>query len=263
MDLKIENRVALVCAASKGFGKQIALDLAREGADVVICARNQGALEETAQFIRETTGVRVLPVVCDLTRADDVVHLVAEARKHFSTIDILVTNVPHPKMGSFFTLTEEDWAYGFQSNLMPVIRICREVIPHMREKQWGRIVHITSFAVKEPSLTYLLSGVFRTGIAALSKSLSKEFGREGILVNTVCPGLFRTPLGEEILERKAQRQGVTVEEAERELAAPTSVGRIGEVEELSGMVAFLCSEAAGHITGQVFTVDGGKSHGLL
>ena len=263
MDLQIRNRVALVTAASKGFGKECALRLAREGADVAICARNMEALEETAAFIRAETGVRVLPLVCDLIKPGDVERMVAQVREHFDSIDILITNVPHPKMGSFVTLSDEDWQYGFESSLMPVIRLCREVLPHMREKQWGRIVHIASFAVKEPSLTYLLSGVFRTGVTALSKSLSKEFGREGILVNTLAPGLFRTPLGEEILAAKAQRQGVSLEQAEAELAAPTSVGRIGEVEELSGLVAFLCSEAASHITGQVIAVDGGKSHGLL
>lgn len=263
MDLKIKNKVALVTAASKGFGKECALRLAQEGADVAICARSKGTLEDTAAYIRDTTGVRVLPLVCDLTQAGDVERMVKQVGETFSSIDILVTNVPHPKMGSFVTLSEEDWQEGFQTCLMPVIRLCKEVLPYMREKQWGRIVHIASFAVKEPSLTYLLSGVFRTGVAALSKSLSKEFGREGILVNTLAPGLFRTPLGEEILAQKAERDGVDVAVAEAQLASATSVGRIGEVEELSGLLAFLCSEMAGHITGQVIAVDGGKSHGLL
>jgi 3-oxoacyl-[acyl-carrier protein] reductase len=263
MDLKLKGKVAIVCAASKGFGRACALALARERANVVICARNPEALDEAARAIRTETGVKVLPVRSDLNKGEDINRLVKTAIETFSTVDILVTNVGHPKMGGFAELDEEDWRHGFESILLPVIRLCRMAIPHMQTKQWGRIVHIASYAVKEPSTSYLVSGVFRTGVAALGKSLANEYGRDGILVNTVCPGLFRTPLGEALIRQKAEREGKTTAEAEAKLAEPTAVGRIGEAEELSGLVAFLCSEAASHITGQVIAVDGGKSRGLF
>lgn len=263
MDLNLKNKVAIVCAASKGFGRACAFALAREGANVVICARTSEPLDEAARAIRTETGVKVLPVRCDLNKAEDINRLVQATIETFSRVDILVTNVSHPQMGGFSDLDEEDWRHGFESILLPVIRLCRLVVPHMQTKQWGRIIHITSYAVKEPSASYLISGVFRTGVTALGKSLANEYGRDGILVNTVCPGLFRTPLGETIIRQKAEREGKTLAEIEAKFAEPTAVGRIGEVAELPGLVVFFCSEAASHITGQVVAIDGGKSHGLF
>ncbi len=238
------------------------LALAREQASLVICARNRERLLETARTIADETGARVLPAVFDLASGEDVERLVDQALERFGTIDILVTNVGHPPMGDFFSHDEASWRAGFEGVLLPVVRLCRRVIPHMAQGKWGRIVHITSVAVKDPHPPYYLSSVYRAAVAALSKLLSQEFGREGVRVNTVCPGVFKTPLVGDLLAREAEKQGETVARIESQWAEQTAVGRLGEASELASLVVFLCSQAADDITGQVLVADGGATGGL-
>ena len=204
----------------------------------------------------------MLPAVCDLASGDGVERLVDQALERFGTIDILVTNVGHPQMGDFFSHDEASWRAGFEGVLLPVVRLCRRVIPHMVQGKWGRIVHITSVAVKDPHPPYYLSSVYRAGVAALSKLLAQEFGREGVRVNTVCPGVFKTPLVGDLLAREAEKQGESVERIESQWAEQTAVGRLGEASELASLVVFLCSQAADDITGQVLVADGGATGGL-
>ena len=262
MDYGLKGKVALVCGASQGLGEASALALAREQASLVICARNRERLLETARTIADETGARVLPAVCDLASGEEVERLVDQALERFGTIDILVTNVGHPQMGDFFSHDEAAWRDGFEGVLLPVVRLCRRVIPHMVQGKWGRIVHITSVAVKDPHPPYYLSSVYRAGVAALSKLLSQEFGREGVRVNTVCPGVFKTPLVGDLLAQEAEKQGETVESIESQWAGQTAVGRLGEASELASLVVFLCSQAADDITGQVLVADGGATGGL-
>jgi len=262
MDYGLKGKVALVCGASQGLGEASALALARERASLVICARNRGRLLETARTIGDETGARVLPAVCDLASGEGVEHLVDQALERFGTIDILVTNVGHPPMGDFFSHDEDSWRAGFEGVLLPVVRLCRRVIPHMVQGNWGRIVHITSVAVKDPHPPYYLSSVYRAGVAALSKLLAREFGREGVRVNTVCPGVFKTPLVGDLLAREAEKQGESVETIESQWADQTAVGRLGEASELASLVVFLCSQAADDITGQVLVADGGATGGM-
>ena len=262
MDYGLKGKVALVCGASQGLGEASALALAREQASLVICARNRERLLETARTITDETGARVLPAVCDLSSGEDVERLVDQALERFGAIDILVTNVGHPQMGDFFSHDEASWRAGFEGVLLPVVRLCRRVIPHMVQNNWGRIVHITSVAVKDPHPPYYLSSVYRAGVAALSKLLAREFGREGVRVNTVCPGVFKTPLVGDLLAREAEKQGESVDRIETQWAEQTAVGRLGEASELASLVAFLCSQAADDITGQVLVADGGATGGL-
>ena len=156
MDFGLRQKVAIVCAASKGLGRACATMLAREGANVVVCARNEQALNEAVQSIRTEGGAQVLPVVCDLTRGEDIERLMEKSVEEFGTVHILVTNVGHPQMGAFSDLNEVDWQHGYEGVLLPVIRLCRLVIPHMRKAEWGRIVHITSVAVREPGTPYTI-----------------------------------------------------------------------------------------------------------
>ena len=262
MEMGLSQKVAIVCAASKGLGRASAMALACEGVNVVVCARNEQALNEAATAIRAESGSQVLPVACDLTREEGIEQLVEKSVEEFGAVDILVTNVGHPQMGAFSDLTDADWQGGYEGVLLPVIRLCRLVIPHMQRVNWGRIVHITSIAVREPGTPYLISSVFRAGVAALSKSLANELGHAGILVNTVCPGPFRTPLGEELIRAAAVAQNRTYAEIESETGQASVIGRMGEAEELAALVAFLCSDHAGYITGQVMSVDGGAARGL-
>ena len=262
MDFGLDEKFALVCAASKGLGRACALALAKEGCRVAICARQEEPLQRAADEIRDASDRDVLAVRCDLSRQDDLERFVEAVLDRFGTVHILVTNVGHPRMGKFLEMDESDWQRGFEGLLQPVLRLCRRVVPVMQRQRWGRIVHITSVAVKEPGSPYLLSSVFRAGVAALSKSLANEFGRDRILVNTVCPGPFKTPLGEELLRQAAAQSGKRIDEAEAETAAPTALGRMGEADELAAVVAFLCSEQASNVTGQTLVVDGGMVRSL-
>lgn len=263
MDMQLTGRVAVVCGASRGIGRACATSLAREGAQLVICARSEEPLRAAAAEIAQETGSKVVPIVCDVNRGEDLERLIAESVAQLGGLDILITNVAHPKMGKFSAMSEADWRTGFDTLFLPTLRLLRLALPHMRERRWGRIVNIASSAIKEPSSTYLVSGVFRIAIASMFKSVATEYGRDGICINTVCPGLFRTPLGESIISNIAQRDGISVAEAESSLAAQTVVGRIGEPEQLASLVTYLCSQHSGHITGQVIAVDGGKGRGLF
>ncbi len=262
MDLGIREQVAVVCGASRGFGLAIATSLAREGVKLVICARTQGPLEAAAEELR-SLGAEVLAVRCDVTVREDIARLIEGAQARYGRIDILVTNTAHPKMGSFAALEESDWTAGFESIFLPVLQLLRRTLPIMQAQGSGRVINISSSAVRIPSSTYLLSGVFRTALASLCKSLANEYGRDGVRINTVCPGLFRTPLGESLLREGAERRAISAAEAEAAYAAQTAVGSIGEPSQLGDLVAFLCGSAAAHITGQLLTVDGGKTPSLF
>jgi len=262
MELGLQDRVAIVCGASRGLGFAIATSLARAGARLVVCARTPEPLEEAAKLLRGL-GAEVLAVPCDVTDGDDLKRLVGAAVEAYGRVEILVNNTGHPKMGAFSTLSEADWRDGFDTIFLPMLRLCHQVLPIMQRQRWGRVINISSHAIRAPSSTYLLSGVYRTALASLSKSLANEYGSEGILINSVCPGLFRTPLGESLLRGMAERGGISVEEAEREHASRCPARRIGEPDEIGDIVAFLCSGAASHITGQLLTVDGGDSPGLF
>lgn len=263
MDLRLTGKVALVCAASKGLGRACAEALAKEGANLVICSRTEATLQQTAKEISETYKVEVLPVPCNLNKPEELKTLVQKATDHFSTIDILITNVGHPSHGGLLTLKDEDWRLGFENILYPTVQLCQMVLPYMRKNNWGRIVNISSYVVKEPSADYLISSVFRTSLVALSKCLSQEFGPFGVVVNTVCPSLFRTPLGERLIHKWAETSGKTEAQIEAEKGAITSVGRIGEAEELADLVTYLCSDNAGYVTGQSIVIDGGRSKSLF
>ncbi len=262
MDLDIQGRVAVVCGASRGFGLAIATSLAREGVKLVVCARSLGPLEDAADGLR-ALGTEVLAVPCDVSKPKEVEQLVAAARATYGRIDILVVNTSHPKMGSFTQLEEADWRAGFEQVFMPVLRILDLVLPVMRGQGWGRVINISTSAVRIPSSTYLLSGVYRTALASLCKSLANEYGRDGVLINTVCPGLFRTSLGESLLRQGAARRGISAEQAEADYAADTATGRIGDPAQLGDFVAFLCGAGGAHLTGQLLTVDGGKTPSLF
>lgn len=263
MNFELKGKVAIICAASKGLGKACAEALGREGVKVVICSRNMDNLKVAAEDIRQKTGAEVLPVACNINNREDRKRLVNKVLKGYGTIDILITNVGHPSHGGLLSLDQQDWTLGFENILLPSVELCQLVIPHMQKKQWGRIVNISSYVVKEPSPKYMISSVFRTALLAFSKCLSQEFGPDGILVNTVCPSLFRTPLGERLLDKWADQAGKTVEEIEAEKGAITRVGRIGEPEDLADVVTFLCSKNAAYLTGQALMLDGGKSVGLF
>jgi len=263
MELELKNKVAIIGGSSKGLGKACAVALAREGAKVTICARNERGLQQTADEIRQDYGAEVLAVVSDLAECDGVKYLVNETINAFGRIDILVNNTGGPPPGGFFDHDDAAWEAAFHRLLMYVVRICREVIPHMKEQGWGRIINNTSFTVKEPADRIILSNVFRVGVISVAKTLSRELAKYNITVNNVCPGTFDTERIHQILGERAEASGKTVEEVRDELIQGIPLGRMQKPEELADLVVFLASENASGITGTTIQVDGGMVKGLF
>ena len=264
MDLGLRGRVAIVCAASQGLGKAAAAGFAREGASVVVCSRDKKRLTRAGQEISAVDrSVRVLPVVADLRRPRDIKSLVAAAMKAFGRVDILVTNSGGPPVGTFPDLDDAAWEEGITLNLMSTIRCIKEVLPHMRNRRWGRIVNITSITAKQPAGDLIVSSTVRPGILGLTKVVANQFGSEGILINSVAPGYILTARQKEISASRAAKKGITLEEYMRELAQDVPVQRYGDPEELAAVIVFLASEKASFVTGATISVDGGLSRGLL
>lgn len=263
MDMGLKERVAIVGASSRGLGKACALELARQGATVVLCARHCDALRAAADEIREATGAEVRYLQADLTRPEQIRHLADEVLRQYGRIDVLVTNNGGPPAGYFDEFNDEDFAAAHELTLMSAVRLIRSVLPAMRVQQWGRIVNITSVSVKQPIDNLLLSNVYRAGVVALAKTLSQQEAIHGITINNVAPGYTRTDRVLELAEARAEEEGKSVDEVLGEQAAGYPMRRMGEPEELAALVAFLASEQASYITGTTIQVDGGYVEGLL
>ena len=263
MDLGLKDRVALVAASSKGLGKACALELAREGARVVICGREPASLSAAAGEIASATGTDVLPLEADLTDAAQIRRLVDGALERLGRIDILVTNNGGPPAGFFDDFDDEAWLAAHQLTLLSAVRLIRAVLPAMRARKWGRIINITSVSVKQPIDNLLLSNVYRPGVTGLAKTLSAQVAADGVTVNNVAPGYTRTGRVLELARARAASGAQTVEAVLADRAANIPMRRMGEPGELAALVAFLASERAGYITGATIQVDGGYVASLL
>jgi 3-oxoacyl-[acyl-carrier protein] reductase len=263
MDLALDRKCALVCAASKGLGRAAAAALAREGARVAICARNATTLDQTAAEIRESTGSHVVPIVADVRRAADVDRLIARAAGELGAIDILVTNTGGPKSALFHTLADDDWHEAIDSILMSVVRLCRGVVPAMRQRGGGRIIAVTSVSVKQPIEGLALSNALRGAVTGLAKTLAGELAADRILVNCIAPGYTRTDRVMELSQATAAREGITADAVLRRTELMVPLGRLGSPEEFGDVVAFLASDRASYITGATLQVDGGYVKSML
>ncbi len=263
MDLGLQGKVALVTAASKGLGKAIAWELAREGCRVAICAREQTTLDATAEEIRHATGAEVLALPCNVTQADQIDRLVASAQARFGRIDILVNNAGGPPTGSFAIFDDAAWQRALDLNLMSAVRLCRAVLPGMKERGWGRIINSTSVMVKQPEEGFVLSTAARAGLVGMAKTIAAEYAAAGITVNNVCPGYTLTDRVRALAESRMAAEGRSYEEVLADYAAEIPAGRLGRPEELAALVVFLASERASYITGATIPVDGGYCRALL
>ncbi len=262
MDLGLQDKIALVCASSKGLGRAVAEALGREGCKVAICARSTGPLFAAAEEIRAKTGADMLPVPADVTCEEDVQRLVGEVERTWRPVEILVNNAGGPPTGSFERHRLEDWDKAIELNFLSAVRLCRRVIPCMKQKRWGRIINITSVTVKQPVDGLILSNAVRAAVVGLAKSLANELGPFGVLVNNVCPGYTRTERIIQLAEAQA-KEGTNPKDTYKAWENQIPLGRLAEPEEFAALVAFLASERASYITGTTIPVDGGYIRGIL
>jgi 3-oxoacyl-[acyl-carrier protein] reductase len=263
MDLGIKDRIALVCGASKGLGKAVALGLAKEGARLAICSRSKENISKAAAEIAEATGVEVLGIPADLSKAEEARRFLKEALDYFGRLDILVTNAGGPPSLPFAEITDEQWKSAFDLTLMSAVILIRESLPLMKAQRFGRIINITSVAVKQPLEGLILSNTIRTGLIGLAKTLSNDYAPYNILINNVCPGVTLTERVRELSVAMAGQKGISPEKVIRDWEAGIPLGRMGRPEELANLVVFLSSERASYITGTTIQVDGGFYKGLM
>ena len=263
MDLGLKDKRALVTASSQGIGRACALELAREGADVVVCARGEETLEATRAAIADETGRKVVAVTADLSFGAQIEELIERTVAELGGIDVLVTNAGGPPSGHFMDFDDEAWMKAVALNLMSVVRLNRAVVPMMRKQGGGAIVNLTSISVKEPIKGLVLSNSIRAGVVGLSKTLANELGADGIRVNVVCPGHPAPDRMTELMTARAERDGTSYDEIAAVFHDSVPLGSFGEPSDIARMVAFLASEAAGYVTGVTVQVDGGAVRGLL
>ncbi|MDA4131801.1 MAG: SDR family oxidoreductase, partial [Thaumarchaeota archaeon] len=231
--------------------------LAREGMKVVISSRGGAHLEKARDLLAAETGAEVAAIPADMTVKEDMGRLVEESKKRFGGVDVLVYNAGPPKPGTFADLTYADWEEATRLLLLSAVVLTDAVVPHMKEKKWGRLIYITSLTLKQPVANLVLSNTVRLSIAGLSKSLSRELGPSGITSNGILQGFIRTDRAFHLVEERAKATGTSVEEAYREMAKTIPLGRYGEPEEVGSLVAFIASERGAYLNGGMFPVDGG------
>lgn len=260
MQLGLRGRVAIVTGGSQGIGRAIACSLAAEGANLTICSRRDGPLKETAAELR-AAGADVVAIALDVTDPGAARELVDATVGHFGRLDILVNNAGkgHPK--PILKQDRDDWSEALELNLLSAVRLSTACIPHMREQGWGRIVNISSRVAREPDPYFAPYSASKAALMSYSKSLSEAFSKDGVLTNCVVPGLIRSEAVDQAAEKSAAATGRTADEVMKEMRRrrPIPAGRLGEPEDVAGVVTLLCSEAASWMTGGSINVDGGMT----
>lgn len=262
MDMGFEGRVAVVSASSQGIGFSTAQAFAAEGCRVAMCARNSDRLEAAADKIRRQTGAEVFARPVDVTDPAAVEEYVRGVVEQFGTLDICVTNAGGPPAKGFLACSLDDWRRAVEANFLSTVYFCRQVIPHMQRKRWGRIITLTSITTKQPVRDLVLSNAVRAAVVGLVKSLSNEFGKDGILVNNVGPGYTRTDRLKELARTRSLAQAKSEEEIFAAWAADAALERVADPGEVAATIVWLASERASYITGQTILVDGGAYKGL-
>ena len=261
MNLNLKNKNAIVCASSQGLGKAAAMDLAMEGVNLAICSRDQKKIDRAKKEILMKTdqNIKILSLEVNLDSPEEINAFYKEVESNLGSVDILVNNTGGPPPSSFDQISDEDWLNAFNSTMMSSVRLSRAVIPHMKENNWGRIINISSVSVKTPVNGLFLSNSLRMGVLGWAKALADELAVYGVTVNTVCPGYTRTERVEAILESQSSSSGLSKEEIEKTIADNIPMKRVGEAEDLAGLITFLASERANYMTGLAVQVDGGSA----
>ncbi len=262
MELGLKGRGVIVAASSQGIGMATAEAFAREGAQVAMCARTEKILHEAADKIRAETKAEVYAEPLDVTDAAAVSRFTEQVAKRFGRIDVCVTNAGGPPAKNFLSIAADEWRKAVDLNFMSVVHLAKAVIPHMQRHRWGRIITITSISVKQPIADLIMSNSVRAAVVGLVKSLSNEFGKDGILVNNVAPGYTATERLQELAGVRALAAGTSPQAIYENWATEIPIKRVGEPKEIADVIVWLASERASYITGQTILADGGIYHGL-
>jgi 3-oxoacyl-[acyl-carrier protein] reductase len=255
LDLGIGNRVALVMGASKGIGRAAAESLAREGARVAVVSRSPDRIEQAAIELRAETGAEVQALEADTDAPEKLPGLVQSVRESLGSVEILVINTGGPPLGDSLSFGREQWESAYRNLVLAPMALIEAVVPDMRARGWGRIVNVTSTSVKEPIPGLMLSNSHRPGMVGAFKTLSRDLGQDGILLNSVAPGRIAT-------DRLAGNAGMSLDELRALPQDEIPVRRLGEPHELGDVIAFLCSERASYVTGVSLMVDGGLTRSV-
>ena len=254
--------MVIVAASSDGIALAAAEKFATEGARIAMCSRNGDKLRAAADGIRKRCSSEVIAEPLDVTDESAVSHFVEQVAKQFGGVDVCVTNAGGPPAKMFLATTTEEWQHAFDLNLMSTIHLARAVIPLMQQKKWGRIVTITSVSVRQPISDLIYSNTVRAGVVGLVKSLSNEFGKDGITVNNVAPGFTATGRLQDLVKKRAAEANISVEAYAERLGTDAALKRVGQPEEVADAIVWLASERASYITGQTLLVDGGLFKGI-
>ena len=259
MNLGLTDKPVLVCASSAGLGKATALELAREGARVMLCSRRESELRRAAADIKAATGNEPRTTVADVTKPVDIARLVDATVGAFGGLFALINNSGGPPAGTFEQFDDAAWQGAFELNLLSYVRTTRAALPHLRRGGGGRIVNFTSSSIRSPIDNLILSNTFRTGVLALTKTLAGELARDQILVNVLGPGRIHTDRVDHLDGLRAEKTGVPLEQIRAEAARAIPLGRYGTPEEFARIAVFLASPANTYLTGQALLVDGGAT----
>jgi 3-oxoacyl-[acyl-carrier protein] reductase len=262
MDTGLKDRVAIVAAASRGLGRAVAEGLAAQGAHLALCSRNLDRIEAAADELRERYRVRVLARAVDVTNTAAVADFVASACTEYGRCDVCISSAGGPPAKSFANTTLEEWQRAVELNLLSHVVFAKAALPHMQHAGWGRLIMVSSVAVKRPVDGLVLSNTARGAVPGLVRTLANEYGRYGITVNNICPGYTRTERLNELARVKALGDGTTPAQAYHEWASAAALGRLAEPREFADAVVFLASERSSFITGQSLLVDGGFYRGV-
>jgi len=263
MDLGIRGKVAIVTASSRGLGRAVAEELATEGVTLVLCARDKSSLEATAESIRQTRGASVTSIVADVSDPADIERVWECARGAFGRVDILVNNAGGPPAGPFESHPPSAWSDALKLNFESAVNMTRAVLPGMKERRWGRIINITSIAVKQPVDNLILSNSVRAAVTGFARTLANEVASYGVTVNNVMPGYTLTDRISDLASSNAAQRGVSADSIVATWETQIPAGRLGTPAEFAAMVTFLASERASYTTGASIPVDGGWIRSLV
>lgn len=271
MDLGLKGRKAIVAGGSRGIGKAIALELAREGVDIALVSRSMDSLEATAKEITGETGAKVIPISCDVTDRESVDKMVAQAAESLGGLHILVNSASLPggspnAIGRLEKLVDEDLLYDFNVKYMGALRCTRAALPHMQKAGWGRVINISGTNSRTPG--NLSGGARNTSLVHFTRTLALQYGRDGVTVNCIHPGMTRTERTPGMLAKRGEEQGISAEEVEKREFAPdaprtNAIGRMVDASEVAYVAVFVASEQAGALTGEVMVPNGGAGNAVF